>query len=570
VIGSVADPRRPEACGVSGLATTALSVAVVQAIAAIARQLTGNTGTASAWEVTLCALAVGATFTALACFAGPVTATKVTALTCGALALSLALGRSSPAAAVALLVVGLAQTFAATRMAVALGPSLSGSFRRRPMLAVLWTTLAVLMVVQTSRLGTYMADPTADWWLTTRNELWARHMCMPAYIEAADLQRQGVVNVYDAAYYSALVRSAKPPLTVQHLDMFAGDPFQYPPPFLLAPLAALVVTNDFLAMRTVWYAVQLCGLVIVALLVASWVRGGNGTATGWLLPLLVISVPVMQALQYGQFHLAALLLAVGGMLAFERQRHALGGALLAAAVLSKIFPGILLLLLFVQKRWRAAAWTIGFAAGFTLLGLLVLGPRPFQAFLVYHLPRLANGQAFDFAAQWPEMRLPFMVVDNLAPTGLLMKARELGVDVPAWAAEMMRRGYDVLLLAVLFLAARGTGGSRRDAAVVWLALLNLAALEGYAAWGDYITLGSVWLLTLMTSEFRGSPVRAVALVVCWVLFVLVPGAQPMPNQPPVTVAVILAGTITLAVIGVNVWVIVKRSDMVPAAAALRP
>jgi hypothetical protein len=42
--------------------------------------------------------------------------------------------------------------------------------------------------------------------------------------------------------------------------------------------------------------------------------------------------------QFGQFHAMAIALAVAGMVAFHRDRHALGGALLSVAVLSRSVP----------------------------------------------------------------------------------------------------------------------------------------------------------------------------------------------------------------------------------------
>ena len=105
--------------------------------------------------------------------------------------------------------------------------SLAVVVRRRPLLSAAWAVVVVLLVVQNVRLGRFMIDPDADWWLTTRDDLWAKHACLPAYIEAADLHRQGVTNVYDARFYAVLDRTAKPPLTVAHLDTWVGDPFQY-------------------------------------------------------------------------------------------------------------------------------------------------------------------------------------------------------------------------------------------------------------------------------------------------------------------------------------------------------
>ena len=442
---------------------------------------------------------------------------------------------------------------------------LFGVARRRPVLTTAWVAVCLLLVVQNVRLGRFMFDPSADWWLTTRNDLWAKHACLPAYIEAADLHRQGVTNIYDARYYAVLDRAAKPPLTVAHLAEWAGDPFQYPPPFLVLPHAALTLTNDYLTIRVCWYAVQLLAFVVICVLLAVWVGGPAGTAAALLIPGLWLSVPVMQNLQYGQFHLASLLLAIAGMLAFERHRHAAGGALLAAAALSKIFPGVLLLLLIVQRRWRAVAWTVMFAAAFTLGAFLVLGPHPFQAFFGYQLPRLLSGEAFDFTKDWPELRLA-LLADNLSPSAVVGKLRELGLTwmTPA-VGTMALRVYTLVLVALTVAAGtRKTAAGKAGRVVIWLALLNLAALRAGGAWGDYITLGSAWLLTYLTGEAWRSRTKIVFLAVAWVTCLLVPGVQPVPVFLPPPLAMVLTSGIFAVVVTLNTWVLF-RPDGLPTA-----
>lgn len=438
--------------------------------------------------------------------------------------------------------------------------SLAAVVRRRPLLSAAWTVVVVLLVVQNVRLGRFMIDPNADWWLTTRDDLWAKHACLPAYIEAADLHRQGVTNVYDARFYAVLDRTAKPPLTVAHLDTWVGDPFQYPPPFLLLPLAALALTNDYLFIRTWWYAVELAAFVAVTVFLAWWVGGPAGVAAACLFPVMWLSIPVMQSLQYGQFHLVALLLAIGGMVAFERRQDAVGGALLAAAVLSKIFPGVLILLLIVQRRWRAVVWTASFAAVFTLSARLALGAAPFQAFFGYQLPRLINGEAFAFTKDWPEFRLVFLA-DNLSPQAVVEKIRELGLLwMTPTVGTIAIRLWSVALVAITVAAAiRKSAVGRAERVRVWLALLNLAALQSGGAWGDYITLGSVWLLTYLTGDAWRSRTATVGLALAWVACALVPGVQPIPTLLPAPLAMSLTVGIFLTVTALNTWVALRRA-----------
>ena len=66
---------------------------------------------------------------------------------------------------------------------------------------------------------------------------------------------------------------------------------------------------------------------------------------------------IVGTLQAGNAHLLFIAAAVAAMLLFERQRHAAGGAILAYAIVSKLFPGVLLFYLLLRRDWRAVGWT---------------------------------------------------------------------------------------------------------------------------------------------------------------------------------------------------------------------
>jgi hypothetical protein len=546
---------------VAFVATCSLALVAVQAVSVVARSLALEHGQSAAVAATLATLLVAVTFTG-----AHVALRSARALPWIGAGLSLAgaawlawLHVDARASAIAVLVTGTAQALAAIAIASRLPPSLSGMLRRRPVMSALWSLLALLLLIQSGRLSAYMADPSIDWWLTTRLEFWSRHMCMPAYIEAADLNRQGNANVYAAEHYAAVTRAAKPVLTVRNMEAFAGDPFQYPPQFLLLPRLALSLTDDFLTLRTIWYALQVLGFVAIAFALCAWIGGTLGMASAFLIPAVWLSVPAMQSLQYGQFHLAALVIAVGGMLAVEKRRDALGGSLLAVATLAKVFPGILLVLLVVQRRWRALGWAAGAAVAITLVAVLVIGLQPFRAFLGYQLPRMQSGEAFDFAKDYPEYRL-FLVADNFSPAGLVAKLHELGVrGATPRLGRLALSGYSILLLAVAAIAGR-KGGSRRERACRWMALLNLAALQSPGAFADYVTVGSVWLLALLPDQIHGHPGRTVLLACCWVFFALVPGVPPVPSSLPVPLMMILTTLGVILLVGFNAWVIVRTSQ----------
>jgi len=467
-------------------------------------------------------------------------------------------GNGFGTASLAIFLIGIVQTRAADRISSRLPVSLDGAIVKHPLRSFLWTILGILLLIQTGRLGTYMADPSVDWWLTTRNEWWAKHMCMPAYIQAADYNRQGEGNIYDERHYPAITRNAKVHLAVQRMDAFVGDPYQYPPQFLIFPSLALWLTNDFLTMRTVWYSLQMLGFVLVAVLLAWWVRSEAGWTPMLLIPVVLLSVPAMQCLQFGQFHLATIVLAVAGMLAFERERHALGGILLAVAILSKLFPAILLIPLVIQRRWKSLAWTIGFAGLLTLVALTIVGTKPFSAFVNYQLPRLSGGDALAaFTREWPELR-EMVTANVISLYGVVLKLHELGVPgMSDGLALWIMRLYSVLVFLLALLAGR-TSGSRLHRTLIWFALLNLAALQTSLAWGDYVTVGSVWLLSLMAVQKHRTYWHRILLGACWVFTVFDLGIVPMPTLLPtvVTMTITSIGAVLLCVL--NGWVILRE------------
>ena len=74
------------------------------------------------------------------------------------------------------------------------------------------------------------------------------------------------------------------------------------------------------------------------------------------------------------------------MLLFERRRPAAGGALLAYAIVSKLFPGVLVLYLLLRRDWRALGWTAAIGSALALATVADAGAAPLAAF-ADHLPR---------------------------------------------------------------------------------------------------------------------------------------------------------------------------------------
>jgi hypothetical protein len=403
----------------------------------------------------------------------------------------------------------------------------------------LWAVLGLGAIGAKARLATFMADGSkVENSMYAFDEFYVHHSCLSAHFQAARLVRAGVPNIYERTHYEG--PNGEPKL----VDGFVIDVFLYPPPFLLLARLALAISENFLAWRAVWFALD-GGLVAAALLtLALWIGGAIGRRAAWLSVLVWLSLPTLTSLQFGNFHLATIAGSIFAMLAFERSRHVLGGALLAALALSKVFPGILVLFLVFQRRWRAVAWTAGFGILFLAASYLILGPAPFQALLTYHLPRMANGAALETQFAHPDT-----FAANLAVYGLVQKLASLGVPLAlpgdAVAATWL---YTFMLIGISIVAARVADSvpqaeSRLQRALVWLALVELASLRAPFTPDTYGLFAILWILSLLLAGVEWCGWRPIVL-----LGLVVVGNFLVPVVPIMPLAALLGLTLVIQVL----------------------
>jgi len=200
--------------------------------------------------------------------------------------------------------------------------------------------------------------------------------------------------------------------------------------------------------------------------------------------------------------LLVLSIAVLAWAAFRRFRP-LGGALLAVAIVAKIFPGILALDLLLRRRWRDAASTAAFGLVFCGAIYAVVGPAPFRAFVEFELPRLSSGEAFAR----PFSRA-FAVAHNMSPFGIAVKLEKLGVPGMSLASgRVIATIYGLVLLALaIWVARRGVAHALAAAGAtseisVWLALLSLGTLASPFAPASYVLASVVWLVAIDREDF---------------------------------------------------------------------
>ncbi len=475
------------------------------------------------------------------------------------LAVLLCLG---PPAVVALIGVGASLTGAVSATVIVAGlvavfhrgiPSLPVDHaRRRPVMAALWVAILLAASWQTVRASVYANDVTqVAWSVVPGNPFRVEHCCFTAYAEAARLASEHK-PVYDPeAYLPGGQRRRIGPLTV--------DPFHYPPPFLFLPSAVRLVAPDLFAARRVWFGLQALIWGATMLGVAWWVGGAAGRRVALLSAVVWATPQTFMALQTGNFQTTAIAVALTGGLLAASSRHWAGGGLLALAAAAKIFPVVLVL---HAVAWLRRRTTLAMAVAGTVLvvaSAAVYGVDTYVEFVRDELPRMLSGDAF------PQTEHVGTAQANQSFYGLTTKLRVAGVtwlDRPTGRA--LARGYALLVVGVALLAGwrmRGDpvplpAGERLATAMVFLAILNLAAAFSPFVGFAYGTYGTVWLATLLVASSRDRR-QALAAAAGWTLVVVasmvIPSPRPAIRPDVATLVAALVGQ--MAGIALNSWVL---------------
>jgi alpha-1,2-mannosyltransferase len=414
---------------------------------------------------------------------------------CGAAAMALLVGLrglgAGPwlATVLALAVAGAGAIVLARRLPA----DLDGLARTHRWWCAAWLLVALVALGQTARMSAFMLDAQDKQHSLLPDDSWyVAHSCLTAYSEGARFALEDEANIYRPELYLD-----------RNLGAFKVDPYHYPPPFLLLPLAAKALSgDDYPRLRMCWYALSAMALLLALATVAGNLAGEARRRAIAAAPAIWLSFPVQLGFQMSNVQLLVLSIAMLAWAAFRRLRP-LGGFLLAVAIVAKIFPGILALDLLLRRRWRDAASTAAF--GLVLCGAIyaVVGSEPFRAFVDYELPRLSSGEAFE-----RPLSRPFAVAHNMSPFGIAVKLARLGVPGMSLAGgRVIATIYGLGLLALaLWVARRGvahalTGAGTGSEISVWLALLSLGTLASPFAPASYVLASVVWLVAIDREDF---------------------------------------------------------------------
>ena len=273
-----------------------------------------------------------------------------------------------------------------------------------------------------------------------------------------------------------------------------------------------VLAPDFVPFRSLWFGLSGAVVLVAMLVMARFMGPSAGTRALLYSPLIWASFNTVSTLQKGNVHMVVIAVSMLAMAFFQRRRWAAsGGALLAFATVSKLFPGLLAIDLIVRRRWRALVWTAAFGVGLIFITLADIGWSQFVSFLK-HLPGLVGGEAF------PAFRNPPAIAINLSVPGIVFKLKLFGLAGASFAAaKAVGWIYTaVAIWAAVVIARRPLPDAQKPLA--WMAILILATLRSPFLPQTYAVFAPLWLLTLVAAVHAPSTRTVLLTVAGWLVF----------------------------------------------------
>jgi hypothetical protein len=243
----------------------------------------------------------------------------------------------------------------------------------------------------------------------------------------------------------------------------------------LSPLTAF----GWLPAALLWSAAQVAALGYSLTILRRWFAEGAAPpppVVGFILAILLALPALAEAGKFNQLSYFVLVLVLGAVRALDRARPLAAGALLGAAAVLKLLPGVFLLWLLLKRRWRAAGAMVAATVILAVAPpLVVFGP---QRTVAYHREWWEYNVGCGWAAGIPESDLgaepttapatvPAHFLDHRNQSIAQVLARLTQPDHPfaapfqplqldPTACAWLARGLRVLLLAGLVWGTRRT------------------------------------------------------------------------------------------------------------------
>jgi hypothetical protein len=318
----------------------------------------------------------------------------------------------------------------------------------------------------------------------------------------------------EALYYPEPVGSLLAQASEQHpwIDLArpAGiqDPNYYLYPPLFAVLFAPMTLLPYKAAYLLWAAMGGAYLAAsVALILTTfeggilgvWKRPRGMLAASSVILIACFFYPVARNFAVGQSSLFLLLLMAAALAALRRRTRAgdaWAGLCLAAGILLKLTPLILIPWLALRRRWRALELTLASAALLVGISIAAVGLEPHVTYVSRMLPQLSGGTAF----------YPNQSITGVAERLFGGAFRKADLVDPAGTAPRLARWLGSLLILVTLaqVARMRTGGATDpqtdDRAFGLLLLAGLAASP--ISWEHHYVLALIpaWVLVRDAAE----------------------------------------------------------------------
>ncbi|HTQ25843.1 MAG TPA: glycosyltransferase family 87 protein [Candidatus Binataceae bacterium] len=307
----------------------------------------------------------------------------------------------------------------------------------------------------------------------------------------------------------------------------------YPPPAL--SVFGLLGYLPIHAAYWIWMALSAIAFALALL----FDRIRIGSAAPAVVALILLSPPVTTHLWYGQSQFLILLLLVLVMRCLWRRRDELAGLALAAAILFKAFPAVIIGYMLTQRRWKAVGWTLcGLVLG-EMAMISATGLKEWTEFL--------KSQAGAAPG-----------VENMAVAGLI--ARICGQVFSAAGAAAGRAilvaGFQVSLLLATYAATLGGDDSGGGCFGLWVAAMVAASP---IVWEHYLVLLIIPVVALAAAAAAGRVSRRAKLAMlaaCVLVFAIHPLTLILPQSGA---AAILAeyGVAVLVLVYLSAWWLVR-------------
>lgn len=399
--------------------------------------------------------------------------------------------------------VGIIISILITRLADQLPEELDGLSKQYKIRTFLFLLLSIITIVLISRLSIFMNNfeysgasvlPFIPFFKT--------HSCLTAYVHAIQLIEIGTENLYDPSNWPNSGNEKYAP--------FLLDAFMYPPPFLLLPKLLFSITNSFPVQRAVWFGFSGIFIASVFWIIAKWTGKKNEWHSIFLIFLVGSSLSVLVTLQTGNIHHVTIAMAILAMYLFEKKQPVFGGALLAFAIISKISPGLLCVVLLVQRRWKDLFWTSVFGVIYLGLSIFIFGYDTLKDFIFFEIPLLRSGQAM----YWLDKQTNEILI-NFSPFGIPFKLGLLGIKLEnSWQiAKIIGNLYTVLIVIVTVYFSFKEREPRQKV-YLWSGVLTLAGLQSPFAPG-YVGIPLLWAMTIIAADIK-SKNGFILLVLGWI------------------------------------------------------